>query len=139
MLRAMVGVIVGYVIWTVLWLGGNAVLFSAATERVEAGEPFAEMGPLIEVILLSIVCSLAAGVSAAAIARERARPVVLVMAALLLVTGVVVQINVWALLPLWYHLTFLTLIVPVCVFAGRLNQRAAHDGVQRERVSADRS
>ena len=139
MLRAMVGVIVGYVIWTVLWLGGNAVLFSAATERVEAGEPFAEVGPLIEVILLSIVCSLAAGVSAAAIARERARPVVLVMAALLLVTGVVVQINVWPLMPLWYHLTFLILVVPVCVFAGRLNQRAAHDGVPRERVSADRS
>lgn len=127
MLRAMVGVIVGYVIWTVLWLGGNAFLFGSITAAVEAGERYTSVGPLIAVILLSIVCSLAAGVSAAAIARERARPVVLVMAALLLVTGVAVQINVWPLMPLWYHLTFLILIMPVCVVAGRLNQSAVHD------------
>jgi len=127
MLRAIVGVIVGYVIWTVLWLGGNAFLFGSITAAVEAGERYTSVGPLIAVILLSIVCSLAAGVSAAAIARERARPVVLVMAALLLVTGVAVQINVWPLMPLWYHLTFLILIMPVCVVAGRLNQSAVHD------------
>jgi len=58
---------------------------------------------------------------------------------LLLVTGVAVQINVWPLMPLWYHLTFLILIAPVCVVAGRLNQRAAHNGAPRERVSADRA
>ena len=40
MLRAMVGVIVGYVIWTVLWLGGNAVLFSAAPSALKRASHF---------------------------------------------------------------------------------------------------
>ncbi len=45
---------------------------------------------------------------------------VLVTAVLLLLTGIGVQSTVWHLMPLWYHATFLVLIVPVCVLAGRL-------------------
>jgi hypothetical protein len=124
MMRAALAVIVGYLVWTALWLGGNAAFFGAAAETVGAGVRFAAAGPLAGLIALSVVCSLAAGLSAAAIARQRARAVVLVLAALLLLTGIAVQIGVWTLMPTWYHLTFLALIVPASILGGRLVGRA---------------
>ena len=124
MKRAVLGVIVGYMLWTALWLGGNAVFFGAAAKVVRAGQPYTAAGPLAGVIVLSVVCSIAAGLAAAAIAKERAPAAVLVMAALLLVTGVAVQIGVWTLMPAWYHLTFLALIVPASVLGGRIIGRA---------------
>ncbi len=78
------------------------------------------MRAILGVIALSVVCSVGAGLSAAAIANERTNVVVLVTGGLLLLTGIAVQIGVWRLMPTWYHLTFLLLIVPVCVAAGRL-------------------
>ena len=66
------------------------------------------------------MCSLAAGCCAAALAKKRHRPAVLVMSGLLLATGAVVQYDIGALMPVWYHLTFLALIVPVCVVGGAI-------------------
>ncbi|MGB7219420.1 MAG: hypothetical protein WBD07_11495 [Vicinamibacterales bacterium] len=120
MKRAVVGVIVGYLAWTALWLGGNALLFGAAAEVVGAGQPYTAAGPLAGVNVLSVVCSLAAGAAAATISRARAGGTVLVMAALLLATGIVVQAGVWTLMPVWHHLTFLLLIVPAAILGGRL-------------------
>ena len=117
--RVIVAVIVGYVIWTALWLGGNAMIFAEAAEIIGAGEAYTAAGPLAGVIVLSVVCSLAAGLTAATIAGTRAHTAVLTVAALLLLTGIGVQAGVWNLLPVWYHLTFLTLIVPVVVIGGR--------------------
>jgi hypothetical protein len=107
-------------VWTLLWLGGNAVFFGSISTDVQNGAPLDAVGPLLGVLVLSVVCSVAAGLSAAAIAKERARVAVLVTAVLLLVTGIGVQASVWHLMPVWYHATFLALIVPVCVIAGRL-------------------
>ena len=45
------------------------------------------------------------------------------MAALLLGTGVAVQIGVWTFMPTWYHLTFLALIVPASVMGGKMIRR----------------
>ena len=42
-----------------------------------------------------------------------------ILAALLLVTGIPVQLGSWALLPVWYHLAFLIALVPMTVLGGR--------------------
>jgi len=39
---------------------------------------------------------------------------------LLLIVGVIVQMGVWDKIPLWYHLTFWILLVPMTVLGGRL-------------------
>lgn len=114
MVRTILGILIGYAVWTALWLGGNAVLFSGAGKVVESGQRYAAAGPLIGVIVLSVVCSLIAGVVAALIDRRRPRITVLLMSLALLATGVGVEVGNWSLLPLWYHLVFLVLIVPVC-------------------------
>ncbi len=123
MARSILGVIVGYAVWTVIWLGGNAIFFGSISARLANGESFTGLGPLLGIIALSVACSVAAGLSAAAVAKERASVAVLVTAVLLLLTGIVVQSGMWRLMPLWYHATFLVLIVPVCVMAGRLRRQ----------------
>jgi hypothetical protein len=121
--RNILGVVAGYVIWTVLWLGGNAVLFSEAGEVIAAGKPLTEVGTLGGIITLSVVCSLAAGAGAARIGTERVDRGVMVLACLLFLTGVMVQTSIWELMPVWHHLTFLALIVPVVLLGGRLISR----------------
>lgn len=123
MAHTVLAVLAGYAAWTVVWLGGNAMLFAPMSAVVASGERFDALGPLLGVLLLSVVCSVAAGFTAASIARERASVAVLVTATLLLVTGLGVQIGMWHLMPVWYHLAFLGLIVPVCMAAGRLAHR----------------
>lgn len=125
MWRAVLGVIAGYLVWTVLWLGGNAVLFSEITQTVSAKQSFSAPGPLVGVIALSVVCSIAAGAVCAAIVRNRPRAAVLVLAALLLMTGVAVELGQSTLVPLWFMVAFLVLIVPVTVLGGRLVRRGA--------------
>jgi hypothetical protein len=125
MKRAILAVITGYLVWTALWLAGNRLLFGGAAERVGAGEPFTAAAPLVGVVVLSMCCSLAAGATAAIIAGERAPAAVLVMAVLLLVTGIGVQASVWMLMPVWYHLAFLALIIPVSLLGARIVRRPA--------------
>ena len=121
MLRAVIGIIVGYTLWTAIWLGGNAVIFSDIADSIRRGEPTTRPGPYVGVLVLSVVCSLAAGASAGAIAGRRA-PVTL--ASLLLLTGVGVQIGAWNMMPTWYHLSFLALLMPVTLLGGIIGRRA---------------
>jgi len=118
MKRVIAGVIVGYAVWTVLWLGGNMVLFGSMADVVGAGEFYGAAGPLLGVIVLSIVCSVAAGLAVTSITRRASRRALLVLGGLLLITGIGVQASVWSLMPAWYHLTFLALLVPIVVSSG---------------------
>lgn len=123
MLRAILAVIAAYAIWTAIWLTGNALFFADAAEVVGKGEPYTAPGPLAAVLVLSVVCSLAAGVTASAVGGKKARPAALVTATLLLLTGVGVQAGVWNLMPVWYHLTFLILLVPFTLLGARIVSR----------------
>ena len=124
MIRAILGVIAGYAAWTVLWLGGNALLFGETSRVIGEGEAFTAAGTLTGVIVLSIVCSIVAGLTAAKIAASKAAGAVIIMALLLLATGIGVQSGVWTLMPVWYHLAFLALIVPVTIASGHFGARS---------------
>ena len=119
MMRSVLAVVAGYAAWTVLWLMGNNYLFSEATRVVGEGELYSAKGPLLGILLLSVVCSLLAGFITAKIAKAPTSKPVLVMAILLLLTGIGVQASVWALMPVWYHILFLMLLVPVAMVGGR--------------------
>ena len=49
------------------------------------------------------------------IAKAKSRGAVLTLAGLLLATGIAVQAAAWSTMPLWYHLTFLFLLVPMTI------------------------
>ncbi|GJM44217.1 MAG: hypothetical protein DHS20C21_10590 [Gemmatimonadota bacterium] len=120
MKRAVIAVVVGYLLWTAVWLGGNALLFGELAAAVQAGERHDVAGPLVGVLALSVACSLLAGIAAARLATGAARSALLTLGVLLLLTGIGVQAGVWSLMPVWYHLLFLALLIPGVLVGGRL-------------------
>ena len=130
MMRATLAVLLGFAVWTALWLAGNSVLFTEAAEVVGAGERYTAVGPLSGAIGLSVVCSLSAGLVASKLGGA-GRPVA-VLAGLLLLTGLGVQVGAWDLMPVWYHVLFLVLLVPCTCLGGCLGAR----GTSREPRSA---
>lgn len=114
------GLVSAYLLWTVLWLSGNAMLFGAAAERAAAGEIITDVASLLPILLWSVVCSIAAGFVAGVVDKTHASRTALIAGGLLLLTGIGVQASVWAMMPVWYHLAFLVLIVPVVWVGSRL-------------------
>lgn len=115
-MRTAMAVIVAYLVWTAIWLGGGAGLgaaFPAALEAFDAGELITDTAYLASALGLSVVASLVSGIVCAKLAKERAPGAALALAALLLLTGIGVQASVWSLMPVWYHLVFLALLFPV--------------------------
>ena len=117
MLWSILSVVAGYVTWTVVFLGGSAGLRAAF--GLDADGATSDVGILLAYLLLSIVASLAAGVVTAKLAPRLPMRHVWILAALLLATGIPVQMTSWELLPAWYHLMFLAALVPVTVLGGR--------------------
>ncbi len=60
MAKAIIGAVIGYAIWTAIWLGGNAVMLPDAGKVIGEGKPYGAVGPLVGAIGLSVICSLAA-------------------------------------------------------------------------------
>ncbi len=120
MIRLIFGVIVGYSVWTACWLGGNAALFSEAIKATSDGTPVTETGTLAGLLGLSFGCSIVAGVVTVLVAGARKRPAVKITGVLLLLTGIGVEIGSWDLFPVWYHLVFLILLVPMLWLGARL-------------------
>jgi len=115
MLRAVVAVIVGYAAWTLIWVGGNALAFASAGEVAARGERIADVGELVGMVVLGVVCSIAGGAACGVISR-RSSTAAAVLAILFLLTGLGVQLSAWAVFPVWYHVVFLV-SVPVVTFA----------------------
>ena len=120
MLRIILGVIIGFVVWSVLWVGVDAVLRTLWTSYDESVKAMTfSSSTLIVPLVLSVVVSIVSGFVAALIARENSKSP-LILGILLLIVGVFAQMGVWEKIPLWYHLTFWILLVPMTVLGGRL-------------------
>ncbi|REJ79946.1 MAG: hypothetical protein DWQ30_14370 [Acidobacteria bacterium] len=128
MKRRILAVVVGYAVWTALWLGGNALFFSELAAAAQAGEAITDGGALAGVLGLSFVCSLIAGLVTASIWASRR--VALITGALLLLTGIGVQASAWSLMPVWYHLVFLAAIVPLVLLGARMRGASPQAGAQ---------
>ena len=123
--------LVGYALWSVVWLTGGALLrqvFPAEVDAFAAGGSLRAPAPLLASLTLSVACSLAAGVAAGRLGRERARTAVAALATCLVLTGLAVQASAWQRMPLLYHLAFLLLLAPACLLGWRLDRRRAGRG-----------
>ncbi|MDX1493196.1 MAG: hypothetical protein R3253_03910 [Longimicrobiales bacterium] len=118
--RAIGAVLAGAVVWAVLWLGMNAVLPTVIPDLYVPGQRLESPPVLLFLIGYSVVLSILAGYVTAAVRGPDPMPTVRVLAGLQLTFGVVAQAASWALLPVWYHLVFLALIVPATLYGGTL-------------------
>ena len=117
-MRTALGVIAGFVVWSVLWLGTNAALRGAGMLPATPTEPVSAMAPLVTLLIASVICSIAAGYTAARMAHVQAAAPILGI--ILLVVGIMVQMKYWNLVPTWYNILFLVLLLPMAVAGGRM-------------------
>lgn len=135
MLRLVLGVVAGFIVWSLLWVGSDAVFgmispdwgktsadFQAATENKT---PFTLDSWIFIVLLIkSFIVSIISGFVTALIARETLKSTV-GLGVLLLVFGIFVQASVWNYMPLWYHIPFLLMLIPMAVVGGKLLRKPA--------------
>lgn len=124
MLRQVLAVIGGFLLWSVLWLLLGLAL-AAGGWLPAAAEPVTAWLPLVVLLLGSIVSSLLSGFAAAAIARTSGYRVAIAVGLLLLVVGITVQAQNWQLMPVWYHAAFLICLVPACIVGANFRARTA--------------
>jgi hypothetical protein len=127
-MRTMAAIISGYVLWTALWLGGNAGLRAAGVLPGDVTQPVLAPMPLFGLLFLDLVCSLSGGCVAGAVARSPSLRTLALLGLLLFATGCFVQSAVWHLMPLWYHLAFLGILIPVTLLGGAVIRRRRSTG-----------
>jgi len=110
---SIIAVLAGYVTWTVVFLGGSAAIRSVmASTHDEAGYS-SDTSTLVVYLVLSIIASAMAGYVGAKISKVNIKRDTLILAGALLATGIPVRLASWNLLPIWYNMAFLLLLVPV--------------------------
>jgi hypothetical protein len=118
MIKNIAAVAAGYLLWTVIFLGGAAVV-RAVNPDVHDDQGFTTHALTLMVdLVISIIASLAAGFVCAKIAVNNTTRYVGILAGCLLATGIPVQLGAWDKLPVWYNLTFLILLVPITMIGG---------------------
>lgn len=124
MLRQILAIVGGFLLWSVLWLLLGQTLTSSGL-LPGAGEPLSAPLPLIALLAGSVVISLVSGYVAAALAKARINQTGVALGIVLLAVGIAVQSQYWNLMPLWYHLSFLACLIPSCLIGARFRQRQA--------------
>jgi hypothetical protein len=104
-----------------MWYGK----YSEAVQAAFAQGTTLEADPLINIINLvrSFFTSIVAGYICALVAGEYGRST-MILGVILLAVGIVVQYFGWNLAPIWYHLIFLLMLIPVTILGGRLRRSA---------------
>ena len=135
MIRIIAGVIVGFIVWSIVWVGSEALLASIspnwlgkhsldAQKALAAGTPLESAGDAtIAIINLirSFVTSLIGGYMAALVAGEYKRST-MALGIILLAVGVAVEYMFWNLAPAWYHIIFVLALIPMTIVGGRLRR-----------------
>ena len=130
MLRIVLGVIAGFVAWMIAWIGTEKILSAiwpafgahqAAFEEVlkNGGQFTADSTMLLIHIVLGSIVSVISGFLAALVAGENARAPMIV-GFLLLAVGVLKAVMSWQYVPIWYHIIFTAVLLPMAIIGGKL-------------------
>ncbi|HEV7699965.1 MAG TPA: hypothetical protein VGO43_07035 [Pyrinomonadaceae bacterium] len=134
MLRIVLGVIGGFLAWLVVWFGSEKGLSAiwpafgvdqrAFEEAVKNGGPdasgfTANTTMLLTQLVLGTIVSVMAGALTALIAGENTRAP-LFFGILLLAMGIAKAVMSWQYVPIWYHVIFTAILLPMAIVGGKL-------------------
>lgn len=119
-IQIVLGVFAGFMLWGLLWVGGNQVLIRLMPDSFNKDGSTNSVGILILLLVLSIIYSLGSGFLTMAIAQGESLVPVIVLGVLLLLVGIMVQRQYWSVMPLWYHAIFLIMLIPAAILGGWL-------------------
>ena len=110
--KSILSVVVGYAVWTVIFLGGAAGIRGVRADVHDEQGITGDVATLLMYLVLSFAASVAAGWVGAKIAGRAHWVHGGVLAVCLLATGIPVQLSAWDVLPVWYNLVFLVMLDP---------------------------
>ena len=131
MVRIVLGVIAGFFAWAIAWFGGERILsaiwpegFGAHQRAFEAavtngGQFTADTTLLLTHIVLGSIVSVMSGFLAALIAGGNKRAP-LALGFLLVAFGLLKVVLSWPYVPIWYHVTFTAVLIPMTIMGGKL-------------------
>jgi len=130
MLRIVLGIVAGFIAWMILWVGIEKIISAiwpafgahqkAFEEAIKNGGQFtAETSALLTHIVLGSIVSVIAGALAALVAGENSRAP-LFAGILLLAMGLLKAYMSWPYVPIWYHIIFTLMLLPLAIIGGRL-------------------
>ena len=131
MVRIILGAIAGFIVWSVVWVGSEKILSAiwpdwygvhqiAFEAAVANGGTFsADTTILLMNIVRGSIISVLSGFLAALIAGENRRSP-LILGILLVAFGLFIVALSWNYIPLWYHIIFTVLLIPMTLIGGKL-------------------
>jgi hypothetical protein len=134
MLRTVLGVIAGFFGWVIMWVGIEKILsaifpegygthqrsFQMAVEnRVDPSAFTADSTMLVTHIVVGSVVTVIAGYLAALISGDNKRAP-LILGFLLLGLGLLKLVMSWPYVPIWYHVVFTAMLLPMAIIGGKL-------------------
>ncbi len=130
MLRTVLGPIVGFIGWIVVWFVSEKGLSAiwpafgvhqkAFEEAIKSGGQFtANTSMLLTHIVVGSIISVLAGAMAALTAGENSRAP-LFAGTLLLLMGIAKAVMSWQYVPIWYHVVFTAMLLPMAILGGKL-------------------
>lgn len=137
MLRIVLGVIAGFLAWSIAWVGSEKFLSAIWPEwygvhqlafqtAIENGGQFTANTRLLLIhIVLGSIVSVTSGFLAALIAGENKRTP-LILGFLLTAFGLLKVVLSWPYVPVWYHVIFTALLLPMTIMGGKLKTTRKH-------------
>ncbi|HMJ08834.1 MAG TPA: hypothetical protein VK468_07500 [Pyrinomonadaceae bacterium] len=136
MLRIVLGVIAGFFAWVIVWVGIEKILSAILPEwfgvpqlafqnAIEngAGQFTAETRLLLSHIVIASIVAAISGFLAALVAGENKRAP-LILGFLLLAVGLLKVVMSWPYVPIWYHVIFTAILLPMAIIGGKLKTTA---------------
>ncbi len=131
MIRIILGVIVGFFAWSIVWVGSEKILSAIWPEWYGAHQTAFEAAianggqftPDTTILLMNIVrgsiVSVMSGFLAALIAGENRRSP-LVLGILLVAFDLLIVVLSWEHVPIWYGVIFTVLLLPMTIIGSKL-------------------
>ncbi|HSE24916.1 MAG TPA: hypothetical protein VLB68_24865 [Pyrinomonadaceae bacterium] len=135
MVRIVLGAIVGFFAWSIVWVGSEKIFsaiwpawYGAHQHAFEAaiatgGQFTPDTTILVMNIVRGAIVSAMAGFLAALIAGENKRSP-LILGVLLLAFDLLIVVLSWRHVPLWYGVIFTVLLIPMTILGGKLKTTA---------------
>ncbi len=141
MIRTVLGAFAGFIAWLIVWFGTEQILAAIGPEWygahqqafeaaiIDGGQFTANTTLLLIQIGLASIAAIISGFLAALIAGENKRAP-LVLGFLLLALGLLKVLMSWPYVPVWHHVLFLALLMPMALLGGKRKAFAASENVE---------
>ncbi len=120
MLRSILAVIAGSITWMVTALGMDKIMMSLFPQLYIEGVMVVSVPLLLFSGFYSLLFSVLGGYVTALIAGRSEMKHALILGVLQLLMGIMATIKFWNTAPAWYHITFLTLLIPANLLGAQL-------------------